>query len=155
MLHSAGSEYAIRALSKLAMEAEVGEFVLLRDIVDGIDVPAHFVSKIFQSLVRASILRSAKGRGGGYALARPAARINLREIVYAIDGSQRINRCVLGLSDCDDDQPCPQHDTWKPVRKQIDILLDKTTLDDLGKALARKLSAQKKTRKKKKKKARR
>jgi Rrf2 family transcriptional regulator, iron-sulfur cluster assembly transcription factor len=138
MIYSVGCEYGIRALTKLAADVPPGRFSLLRDILEGIDLPQHFVGKIFQTLVRAEILVSAKGRGGGFALRRPPNEITLRQIVEAIDGTQRINRCILGFSVCNDDQACPQHDHWKGIRAQIDYLLDHTTLADLSQAMEEK-----------------
>ncbi len=141
MIYSVGCEYGIRALTKLAGDVPAGRFCLLRDILEGIDLPQHFVGKIFQTLVRSEILASAKGRGGGFALKRPPQEITLRQIVEAIDGTQRISRCILGFSTCNDEQACPQHDHWKGIRAQIDQLLDSTTLADLSNALARKQAA--------------
>lgn len=141
MIYSVGCEYGIRALTKLAGEVPAGRFCLLRDILEGIDLPQHFVGKIFQTLVRAEILVSAKGRGGGFALKRSPNEITLRQIVEAIDGTQRISRCILGFATCNDEQACPQHDHWKGIRVQIDHLLDSTTLADLASALAKKLAA--------------
>ena len=138
MLYSVGCEYALRALSRLAGRATVGQPLLLRDILNGVDAPPHFVAKIFQTLVKANILTSAKGRGGGFALRRPPEEIRIRDIVEAIDGLGRLDRCILGLNGCNDAQPCPQHDQWKPVRAQIEELLDRTTLSDLSKALEQK-----------------
>jgi Rrf2 family protein len=138
MIYSVGCEYGIRALTKLAGDVPPGRFCLLRDILEGIDLPQHFVGKIFQTLVRAEILISAKGRGGGFALRKPPNEITLRQIVEAIDGPQRISRCILGFATCNDQQACPQHDHWKDIRAQIDHLLDHTTLADLNTALANK-----------------
>jgi len=141
MIYSVGCEYGIRALTKLAGDVPAGRFCLLRDILDGIDLPQHFVGKIFQTLVRAEILVSAKGRGGGFALKRHPNEITLRQIVEAIDGTQRVSRCILGFATCNDEQACPQHDNWKTIRAQIDQLLDTTTLADLAAALAKKQAA--------------
>ena len=138
MIYSVGCEYGIRALTKLAGEVPAGRFCLLRDILEGTDLPQHFVGKRFQTLVRAEILVSAKGSGGGFALRRPPEDIKLREIVEAIDGLHRINRCILGFAECNDDQPCPQHDNWEGIRKQIEELLDNTTLADLNQAVLKK-----------------
>lgn len=138
MIYSAGCEYAIRALTRLAQQAPAGGFCLLRDIVDDDDLPEHFVGKLLQALVRADILVSAKGRGGGFALRMTPSELTLRDIVTAIDGRERINRCILGLSVCDDQQACPQHDCWTTIRKQINEVLDKTTLTDLVNALEKK-----------------
>ena len=138
MIYSAGCEYAIRALSRLAQRAPEGAFCLLRDIVDQDDLPGHFVGKLLQQLVRADLLVSAKGRGGGFALRDLPGEIKLRQIVEAIDGRERIRGCILGLSECNEHQACPQHDTWVAIRRQIEETLDKTTLADLAEALAKK-----------------
>lgn len=138
MIYSVGCEYGIRALTKLAAEVPPGRFCLLRDILEGTDLPQHFVGKIFQTLVRAEILVSAKGRGGGFALRRPPEEISLRQIVEAIDGRRRIERCILGFADCNDDQACPQHDHWQTIRQQIEDLLDGTSLAGLNEALKKK-----------------
>jgi len=138
MIYSVGCEYGIRAVTRLAEQAPAGSFRLLRDIVDGDDLPQHFVGKIFQMLVRADILVSAKGRGGGFALRCPADQITLRQIVDAIDGPHRIERCILGFSTCTDSQPCPQHERWIEIRQQISDLLDNTTVADLVKSMAQK-----------------
>jgi len=140
MIYSAGCEYAIRALTRLAQQAPTGAFCLLRDIIDDDNLPEHFVGKLLQQLVHADLLVSAKGRGGGFALRLLPAEIKLRQIVDAIDGRERIKRCILGLSACDDSQPCPQHDTWSGIRRQIDEVLDKTTLADLAEAMVKKQS---------------
>lgn len=139
MIYSVGCEYGIRALTKLAGQAEPGKFCLLRDILNGTNLPQHFVGKIFQILVREEILVSAKGRGGGFALKRRPEEITLRQIVTAIDGAHRLTRCILGFNDCNEEQPCAQHDNWKVIRSQIESLLDNTTLANLHDSVHRKL----------------
>lgn len=140
MIYSVGCEYGIRAIARLAAQTEPGGFRLLRDILDDDAMPQHFVGKIFQTLVRADILVSAKGRGGGFALRRPPGEITLRQIVDAIDGPGRIQRCILGFPVCNDQQPCAQHDRWGGIRRQIDELLDQTTVADLVTSLTTKES---------------
>lgn len=138
MIYSAGCEYAIRALSRLAQRAPNGAFCLLRDIVEKDELPEHFVGKLLQQLVRADLLISAKGRGGGFALRGLPGEITLRQIVEAIDGKDRVHRCILGLTECNEHQACPQHDLWAPIRRQIEDSMDKTTLADLAESLAKK-----------------
>lgn len=138
MIYSTGCEYGIRALMNMARLAPDGRFLLLRKVVGGDELPAHFVGKILQTLVREKILLSAKGRGGGFALERSPEKITLRQIVDAVDGPQRIQQCILGFSSCDDTQHCPQHDEWVEVRQHIERMLDHTTLADLVRAQDRK-----------------
>lgn len=126
-------------MTRLAMMRPDG-YVLLDELCDGSDLPRHFVAKIFQDLVRKGLLTSAKGRGGGFALARPADQITVFDIVQIIDGSEQLDRCVVGMAQCDDQQPCPHHDQWKPLREQIKEFMIQTTLAEMGESLHVKLT---------------
>ncbi len=138
MIYSNACAYAIRAISRLAMLRPDG-YVLLDELCEGTDLPRHFVAKIFQDLVRKGILSSAKGRGGGFALARTPDKITLYDIVAVIDGIEQLDHCVVGLALCDDKQPCPQHEYWKDIRIQLRHFLQKTTLATMSQTLKCKL----------------
>ncbi len=144
MIYSVGCEYGIRALTKLAANVPAGQYLLLRDILNGTDLPQHFVGKIFQTLVREVILVSAKGRGGGFALRRAPDEIKLRDIVEAIDGSARQKRCFLGFENCVKHEDCPRNSDCTALRKQLDSLLDDTSLTKLV-AMAAQREERKKT----------
>jgi Rrf2 family protein len=83
--HACG--YALRALEYLAERG--GGPVAAHDIAAGRGVSARFLTKALQPLVRAGLLASRKGPGGGYRLGRPAARVTLLEVVEAVDGPVR------------------------------------------------------------------
>lgn len=137
MIYSNACEYAIRALARLA-QAGRREFAKLRDIAAAEDVPYPFVAKVFQNLVAAGLVRSARGPTGGYSLARPPSEITLYDIKRVIDGVDDLEECAVGLHRCSDDMPCPLHDTWKPIRQQIRTYLERTTLAHMVSALERK-----------------
>ena len=67
MIFSNATEYAIRGLSEVAARGSNGR-LLLDDVVAGSGLPRDFMAKVFQKLVHAGVLRSAKGRGGGFAI---------------------------------------------------------------------------------------
>ena len=138
MIYSNACSYAIRAMTRLALLRPDG-YVLLDEVCEGSNLPRHFVAKIFQDLVRKELLISAKGRGGGFALARDLSQITLYEIVAIIDGTDQFDRCVVGMAMCDDSQPCPQHDQFKSVRAHIKKFLSETTLEQMADTLGRKL----------------
>jgi Rrf2 family transcriptional regulator, iron-sulfur cluster assembly transcription factor len=138
MIYSSACAYAIRAVTRLAMIRPDG-YVLLDELCEGTDLPKHFVAKIFQDLVRHNLLVSAKGRGGGFALARNASQITLYDIVEIVDGVSDLDDCVVGMAKCDDQQPCPQHDQWKGIRSQLRKFLVETTLEKMSRTLERKL----------------
>jgi Rrf2 family iron-sulfur cluster assembly transcriptional regulator len=134
MIFSSSTEYAIRGLSELASRDPDGP-LMLDELVAGTTLPRDFLAKVFQKLVHGGVLRSAKGRGGGFRLARQAHEITLMNIVEAIDGPQVFDRCVVGLEKCDDQAPCPQHDLYKPIRQRLKDYLLTTTLADLAASL--------------------
>jgi Rrf2 family protein len=134
MIFSNASEYAIRGVSELAGR-DSDSTVLLDDLVAGTGLPRDFVAKLFQKLVRAGILSSAKGRGGGFRLARAAHEITLLDIVEAVDGPQKLDACVVGLEKCNDSMPCAQHDLYKPIRQRLKDYLTTTTVADMASSL--------------------
>lgn len=143
MIFSNATEYAIRGLAELAGRQVNGESMLLDRLVTGTDLPRDFLAKLFQKLVKGQILRSAKGRGGGFTLARPAHQITLMQIVEVMEGPQCFDRCVVGLEKCNDQMPCPQHDLYKPIRQRLKDYLNTTTLADLASSLRAKQTWQK------------
>ena len=138
MMYSTTCSYAIRGMSRLAVLRPEG-YVRVQALCDSTDLPSHFLAKIFRDLVAAGLLTSAKGRGGGFALAKRPHEIRLYDIEDAVDGIQSYSQCVVGLAKCDAAQPCPQHDQFTPVRKQILAYLESTTLDQMSDALAKKI----------------
>jgi Rrf2 family protein len=134
MIFSSPTEYAIRGLSEMAIRDDE-QRIMLDDLVAGTGLPRDFMAKVFQKLVHGGLLRSAKGRGGGFSLARPAHEITIMQIIEAVDGPQTMDRCVVGLEKCNDHMPCPQHDLYKPIRQRLKDYLNTTTLADLAASL--------------------
>ncbi|HET6347913.1 MAG TPA: Rrf2 family transcriptional regulator [Candidatus Krumholzibacteria bacterium] len=137
MIHSSACEYAIRAMTYVA-GFEKGTRLLARDISTHEHIPGPFLGKIFQTLVRAGLLHSSKGPGGGFALAKDADSISLYDIYNAIDGATYLDACAVGLARCSDDTPCPLHERWKPIRERIRNYLESTSLADMALATHRK-----------------
>ncbi len=79
------SEYALLALVHLGRRP-AGELVSAGDIARAQRIPPRFLEQILLLLKRAGIVRSAKGRGGGFQLARAPGQITLAEVVRLLDG---------------------------------------------------------------------
>ncbi len=135
MIYSNACEYAIRALTHLAMHPQEK---LCKEIAAGERVPRYFLGKILQSLVRAGLLQSTPGRKGGFTLARAPEHITLYDIKAAIDGTRDLCECAIGLEQCSDETPCPLHEIWKPIRLQLMNYLQRTTLAELAAAVQKK-----------------
>lgn len=141
MIFSTTTEYAIRGLSEMASRAP-DRVIMLDELVSGTDLPRDFLAKVFQKLVKAHILTSTKGRGGGFGLARPIHEITLSHIVDAIEGPMAMDQCVVGLAACNDSMPCSQHDLYKPIRQRLKDYLTTTTLADMAASLKSKITWQ-------------
>ena len=129
VLFSKKCEYAIRALVFLARRPEVKG---AQEISQSESVPYHFIAKILQELKAKGFVRSVRGNRGGFQLARPASSVRLMDVLKAIDGEQALVKCLYGLEECSDSDPCPLHDGWKDLRGRIEQYLTHHTLDDLA-----------------------
>lgn len=138
MIYSAACSYAIRAMCRMTMINPVGN-VLIDEICADTELPKQYVAKVLQNLVRSGLLKSTKGRGGGFALTRRPEEIYLFDIVMGVDGEMQYKECAVGLTNCNSDQPCPLHDKWAPVRDRIGQLLRDTTLQEMSLSMERKL----------------
>ncbi len=83
---STRGDYAARALVSLALHGDESGPTSVRDIAERTGLPQPYLEQILLALKGAGIVRSKRGVGGGYVLARPAAEITLAEIVSAVDG---------------------------------------------------------------------
>jgi len=140
MIYSRSSEYAIRALVHLAQVPD-GKYVMVKNIAEQEDIPAHFLAKILQQLTRKGLLRSCKGPTGGFALRADPKEIRLLDIVELLDGLAPYQQCASGLSECNDDVSCSMHDSWVALRARIMDYLERNTISDLAKALDQKKKA--------------
>lgn len=95
------------------------------------DSSADFMHKIMQALRDAGIVESKRGRSGGFRLARKPEEINLLEVVNALQGPLRVNRCVIGLKVCERSPKCPLRPTWMSIQQTLEEGLRGTTLADL------------------------
>ena len=132
-------EYGLRAMINLADTAEAGKpypLVQIKDISERENIPVKFLEQLLLALKNAGLLQSKRGFGGGYYLARPAAEINLGQIVRVLDGPLAPIRCVSQMAyepcDCPDEQTCGLRMVMGDVRNAIAAILDNTSLADVG-----------------------
>lgn len=133
-------EYAIRAMIFITQKSKDGGRVGIKEIAKGIDSPEHFIAKILQDLSRKGLVQSLKGPNGGFYVEPNAARCSLAQIVKAIDGDKFFTGCGLGLKQCSETHPCPIHNDFKKVRKDLQEILEKSKLDDLTEKLEKNLT---------------
>lgn len=137
MLYSKTCEYAIRAMAYLARQPG-GAAARAEEIARAEGLPAPVLGKVLQDLARRGLLKSRRGPGGGFTLARRPELVTLRDVVAVVDGLDHFLECAVGLERCSDEQPCPLHDSFKPLREQVLHYLETTTLEEMARAVARK-----------------
>jgi Rrf2 family protein len=90
---SQGVEWGLHVVLTLAW-IDDDEPVKVSQLAAGHELPAAYLNKQLQALVRAEILESVPGARGGFRLARPASKITLMDVVAAIEGTQEAFRCT-------------------------------------------------------------
>lgn len=109
------AEHALRALLFLAQQPE-GVLVPANRIAEATGAPANYLAKTLQGLAAAGLVRGARGREGGYALAVPASAITVGQVIAAFDAPAESERCLLGDRPCESERPCAAHKRWQSAR---------------------------------------
>ena len=105
-----------------------------RDIAAREGLPADYVEQILLRLRRAGIVSSTRGARGGYALARPAETINIREIITAAELITFDVHCDSHPIDevrCSSAHECSIRPVWMMLQRRIDEVLESVFLGDL------------------------
>jgi Rrf2 family transcriptional regulator, cysteine metabolism repressor len=127
------SEYALLALVHLARHTEEG-FLPVQAIGAAQGIPPRFLEQILLTLKRARYVRSLKGQHGGYALARPAERITLAEIVRLIDGAlaptESVSKYFYETTPIEKERKLLR--VFKEIRDIVSERLEKTTIADVS-----------------------
>lgn len=124
------ADYAVRAMVDLAGPAPELR-VQTRDIARRQQIPNAFLPRIIASLSRAQLIHTYRGTGGGVTLARPASQISLLDIIQAIEGPIRLNRCTYEPGRCNRELFCRVHPVWGQAQDHMNQLLGGTKLADL------------------------
>lgn len=122
-------EYGIRACVVVAQHSVNNDRISLKRIAKAIDSPEAFTAKILQKLVKHKIIFSIQGSHGGFEISPSVLeQLILANIVDAIDGNEGYLACVLGLSNCSDENPCPAHKKYKHIKKEFINMIQTTTI---------------------------
>jgi Rrf2 family protein len=130
---STRGDYASRALLSLALHVDESGPTSVRDIAERTGLPQPYLEQILLALKGAGLVRSKRGVGGGYVLARDPADITLGQIVSAVDGP-----IVVGdfgephqNGACDHEGQCVLLAVWSQVGRHMRAHLDSFTLADM------------------------
>lgn len=136
---STKGQYAVRAIVSLACHSGKSP-VTLKDISSEEGISLSYLEQLFVKLRKGNIVKSVRGPGGGYVLAKPASSISVGEIISVVEEPMNPVACLDDDSEgCDRATRCTTQRVWKCLADKISEFLNSVSIDDLSKeALAMK-----------------
>jgi len=129
---STRAQYAVRAMVDLALHSQ-GRPVSLREIARREDIPLNYLEQLFFRLKKGEIVRSVRGPGGGYVLARLSSQILVGDIVATVEEPLNPVACLdEGSTACHKVSRCVTHNVWKGLGERIRGFLDSINLEELA-----------------------
>jgi len=138
MRMSTKAQYAVRAMVTLNLYSD-GSPVTLRDISLRESISLTYLEQLFVKLRRGQLVKSVRGPGGGYLLARPAKDIQVDQIIDSVEESLVPVSCMDQKHGCVCDDQCVTHNVWHGLGERIRQFLSSITLADLTDEAKRKL----------------
>jgi len=126
------TDYALRAMVHLAVNYG-GEKISTRVIAEQEDISYKLACKLMQKLHDAGLVESSMGPKGGFSLSREPAKINLLEIIEAIQGPIIVNRCLREDEQCPRQKTCPLSPGLSVLQNKITDYLSGVNLDEITK----------------------
>lgn len=135
-MFSKKAEYALRATIYIALKSTEDKKLSIDDVAMSIDSPKSFTAKILQLLTKDNnVISSVRGPNGGFYMRSAARKYSIRKVLETIGEDNIFTKCVLGLKDCSERQPCPLHFQYKPVKQQLIHLFENKTIQELAQDL--------------------
>lgn len=129
---STRTRFGLRIMVQIAVEGD--EFpVFARRIADTQDISQAYVDQILLPLRTGGLLRSLRGRRGGYLLSRPASAITVLDVVEVLEGPLSLVACLDEEEECERSPSCVTRRVWKGVANTIRETLGSITLEELKK----------------------
>ena len=123
------SRYAVNALTELSFLQSTGP-VSLSDISTNQNIELSYLEQIFRKLRIAGIVKSIRGRNGGYTYAKNPSNISIKEVMHAVDEVLDATKCN-GTSACHNGKKCSTHDLWHDLNILVEEYLEKITIYNL------------------------
>lgn len=132
-MFSKTAEYAIRATIYIAQKSAPDHKLGIEEIARAIDSPASFTAKILQMLTRGQeLICSVRGPNGGFYMTSEALQLPLLKVLELIKEDDQLHKCVLGLQECSEVNPCPLHHRYKKIKPEMLRMFEGMTIGQLA-----------------------
>jgi Rrf2 family iron-sulfur cluster assembly transcriptional regulator len=133
---STKGRYAVMAMVDLAKHSGLdakGGPVTLAEIARRQEISLSYLEQLFSKLRKNGLVKSIRGPGGGYRLARASSELRISDIVMAVDEPLRATRCKAdsGEGCLTESRRCLTHDLWEELGNQIYLFLSSVSLEDV------------------------
>lgn len=132
------TEYALRGLVYIKLQNLRNKRPGIAEVAKEIDAPPFYIAKILQRLVRSGFIKSIKGKGGGFFFEKDKPDIPLAELISETGSDKAFTGCGFGLKHCDEQNPCPLHEKYAPIRDSISRLVSEETVQSLAEKVYKK-----------------
>ena len=131
MMISTKGRYALRVMIDLAQNGDEN-FVSLKDVAERQNISMKYLEMIVSMLNKGNMVRSQRGKTGGYKLAKTPSEYTVGEILKLTEGTLAPVMCLEeGAEACERAKDCVTLPLWKELNHIIDKYLDRVTLDDV------------------------
>ena len=124
------SRYAVNALADLEYLSNYDSPVSLKDIAIRQDIDLTYLEQLFRKLRIAGIVKSVRGRNGGYVYASHPQEISIKDIMDAVEENLDATNCA-GTSSCHAGQKCNSHKLWDDLNIVVEDFLSDISITDL------------------------
>ncbi|MGB6866968.1 MAG: Rrf2 family transcriptional regulator [Candidatus Aminicenantaceae bacterium] len=131
---STKGRYGTRLMLNLANHYKTDQKpIILKNIADDEDLSIRYLEQIIIPLKLSKLVKSVRGAGGGYVLAKPPSEIKLHDIIQTLEGPICLVDCVDDSDYCDRIPFCTAHEIWKEATYTLRDYFQKKTLHQLVK----------------------
>lgn len=129
---STKGRYGLRLMLNLASHYNSGnKAVILKNVAQEEDISIRYLEQIIIPLKIKKLVKSIRGAGGGYTLARKPADINLCDILEAVEGSCALVDCVEDAEYCERLPRCAAYEVWREASQLLQNFFKKVTLQSI------------------------
>ena len=132
MLISSKGRYALRLMTYIAAFGDEEGKIALREVAERENISLKYLEQLVRPLMAAGLLRSVRGKGGGYMLAKPACEVRAGDILRAAEGATAPVACDGLEGTCGRSDLCSTVKFWQGLEDAIDSYVDGVTLEELA-----------------------
>lgn len=123
--------YGLRLALRLAQAYYQGTPISLGEIASHERISLKYLEQLIVPLKRVGLVKSLRGRSGGYVMVKSPDRVTLKDVVWLYNNKNYLVDCLAESNNCPLDQQCMSKQVWAEVQKSIEATLKNITLGDL------------------------